>query len=137
MNEQFLFGEPGPGIAIVNWLYTKHIAITGTDSWSIGPVPGEDPERPFLVPQTIPLSGTVHACGSLVMGSDPTASVVDVQGRVHGMPNLCVVDGSVLPRSSRVNLSLTIFAWALRVAERLAQKPDEHHDKLFHHQDTG
>ncbi|MER2600744.1 MAG: GMC oxidoreductase, partial [Candidatus Competibacter phosphatis] len=32
-----------------------------------------------------------------------------------------VVDGSVLPRSSRVNPSLTIYAWALRVAERLQQ----------------
>jgi hypothetical protein len=53
MNEQFLSGEPGPGIATVNWLYTQHIAITGTDSWSVGPVPGEDPARPFLVPQTM------------------------------------------------------------------------------------
>ena len=52
-NEQFLSGEPGPGIATVSWLYAKHIAVTGTDSWSIGPVPGEDPERPFLVPQTL------------------------------------------------------------------------------------
>jgi choline dehydrogenase-like flavoprotein len=31
-----------------------------------------------------------------------------------------VVDGSVLPRSSRVNPSLTIYAWGLRVAELLA-----------------
>jgi choline dehydrogenase-like flavoprotein len=30
------------------------------------------------------------------------------------------VDGSVLPRSSRVNPALTIYAWALRVADRLA-----------------
>jgi kynurenine formamidase len=52
-NKQFLSGEPGPGLASVNWLYTKHIAITGTDSWSIGPVPGENPARPFLVPQTM------------------------------------------------------------------------------------
>jgi choline dehydrogenase-like flavoprotein len=28
-----------------------------------------------------------------------------------------VVDGSVLPRSSRVNPALTIYDWALRVAE--------------------
>jgi hypothetical protein len=53
MNEQFLSGEPGSGIATVNWLYAKHVAITGTDSWSVGPVPGEDPARPFLVPQTM------------------------------------------------------------------------------------
>jgi choline dehydrogenase-like flavoprotein len=31
-----------------------------------------------------------------------------------------VVDGSVLPRSSRVNPSLTIYSWSLRVAQTLA-----------------
>ncbi len=31
------------------------------------------------------------------------------------MENLYVVDGSALPRSSRVNPALTIYAWALRV----------------------
>ncbi|MGH8694837.1 MAG: FAD-dependent oxidoreductase, partial [Burkholderiales bacterium] len=75
--------------------------------------------------RTIPLSGTAHACGSLAMGNDPTTSVVDALGRVHGMHNLHVVDGSVLPRSGRVNPSLTIFAWALRIGENLARKSEE------------
>jgi choline dehydrogenase-like flavoprotein len=35
------------------------------------------------------------------------------------MDNLYVVDGSALPRSSRVNPALTIYAWALRVASLL------------------
>jgi kynurenine formamidase len=52
-NEQFLSGEPGPGMALVNWLYQRRVAITGADTWSYGPVPGEDPQRPFLVPQTM------------------------------------------------------------------------------------
>lgn len=52
-NERFLAGEPGPGLATVRWLYERRIAITGADTWSYGPVPGEDPERPFLVPQTM------------------------------------------------------------------------------------
>jgi len=52
-NAGFLSGEPGPGLATVQWLYAQHIAITGADTWSYGPVPGEDPERPFLVPQTM------------------------------------------------------------------------------------
>jgi len=69
--------------------------------------------------QAIPLSGTAHACGSLVAGNDPARSVVDAAGKVHGMDNLYVVDGSVLPRSSRVNPSLTIYAWSLRVSELL------------------
>jgi kynurenine formamidase len=52
-NAQFLSGEPGPGLATVQWLYEQRIAITGADTWSYGPVPGEDPEQPFLVPQTM------------------------------------------------------------------------------------
>ena len=65
----------------------------------------------------IEIKGTAHSCGSLMCGSNPADSVVDGLGRVHGMQGLYVVDGSVLPRSSRVNPSLTIYAWALRVAE--------------------
>jgi kynurenine formamidase len=52
-NARFLSGEPGPGLAVVQWLYERRIAITGADTWSFGAVPGEDPERPFLVPQTM------------------------------------------------------------------------------------
>jgi choline dehydrogenase-like flavoprotein len=70
----------------------------------------------------IPLAGTAHALGSLVAGRDPATSVVDATGRVHGMENLYVVDGSILPRSSRVNPSLTIYAWALRVTDRLVRE---------------
>ncbi len=67
----------------------------------------------------IGLAGTAHACGTLVAGKDPHLSVVDENGRVHGMENLYVVDGSVLPRSSRANPSLSIYAWALRVTHLL------------------
>jgi choline dehydrogenase-like flavoprotein len=69
----------------------------------------------------IGLNGTAHACGSLVCGETPYDSVVDPFGQVYGMKGLYVVDGSVLPRSSRVNPSLTIYAWGLRVAELLAR----------------
>ena len=72
--------------------------------------------------QRIGLNGTAHACGSLMTGADPSASVVDSRGAVHGLESLHVVDGSVLPRSSRVNPSLTIYAWALRVADQLAAR---------------
>ncbi len=69
--------------------------------------------------QPVPLAGSAHACGTLVTGTNPTTSVVDEMGKVHNMQNLYVVDGSILPRSSRVNPSLTIYAWALRVASLL------------------
>ena len=51
-----------------------------------------------------------HAGG----GKRPDNSVVDADGRVHGLDNLYVVDGSVLPRSSRVNPALTIYACILQ-----------------------
>ena len=70
--------------------------------------------------QRIGIKGTAHACGTLPTGHEPARSVVDSTGRVHGMHGLYVVDGSVLPRSSRVNPSLTIFAWGLRVARGIA-----------------
>lgn len=69
----------------------------------------------------IGLAGTAHVCGTLIAGNDPQTSVVDSTGRVHGLEGLYVVDGSILPRSSRVNPSLTIFAWALRTADLLAR----------------
>ena len=72
--------------------------------------------------RAIPLSGTAHACGTLVTGNDPNDSVVDAEGRVHGLDNVYVVDGSVLPRSSRVNPALTIYAWGLRVASRIESR---------------
>jgi choline dehydrogenase-like flavoprotein len=70
----------------------------------------------------IGLSGTAHACGTLRAGHDSSDSVVDAEGRVHGMQGLYVVDGSILPRSSRVNPSLSIYAWGLRVGDRVSRQ---------------
>ena len=75
--------------------------------------------------ERIGLAGTAHACGTLVAGTDPQRSVVDTSGRVHGMGALYVVDGSILPRSSRVNPSLTIYSWSLRVSSALALRLHE------------
>ena len=72
--------------------------------------------------QRIGLTGTAHACGSLICGADAAHSVVDTDGRVHGLRGIYVVDGSVLPRSSRVNPSLTIYAWGLRVGDLIARQ---------------
>ncbi len=68
------------------------------------------------------VTGTAHVSGTLTAGVDPARSVVDGEGCVHGMQSLYVVDGSILPRSSRVNPSLTIFAWGLRTAQRLGRR---------------
>ena len=46
-------GEPGPGTALAEWLAERRVALTGCDTWSYGPVPPENPARPFEVPQTL------------------------------------------------------------------------------------
>ena len=71
--------------------------------------------------QATPINGTAHCVGTLVAGSDPARSVTDPVGRVHGMENLYVVDGSILPRLSSKNPALTIFAWALRAVDRFVE----------------
>lgn len=46
-------GEPGPGRALAAWLADHGVALTGCDTWSFGPVPPEDPDEPFVVPQSL------------------------------------------------------------------------------------
>ena len=60
------------------------------------------------------------------MGSDARHAVVNTRGAVYGIDGLYVVDGSVLPRSSRVNPALTIYAWSLRVAALLSKSLQAH-----------
>jgi kynurenine formamidase len=51
--EAYLGGEPGPGYEVAAWLAGRGVALTGCDTWSYGPVPPEDPDRPFEVPQLL------------------------------------------------------------------------------------
>lgn len=46
-------GQPGPGRALGAWLAEQGVAVTGCDTWSYGPVPPEDPDEPFAVPQEL------------------------------------------------------------------------------------
>jgi len=51
--DAYLAGEPGPGIELAHYLAEHGVALTGCDTWSYGPVPAEDPSRPFEVPQLL------------------------------------------------------------------------------------
>ena len=51
--DAYLVGQPGPGLAVAEWLAARGVALTGADTWTFGPVPAEDPDRPFEVPQTL------------------------------------------------------------------------------------
>jgi kynurenine formamidase len=48
---RYLSGEPGPGLELAAWLADRGVALTGCDTWSYGPVPAENPDHPFEVPQ--------------------------------------------------------------------------------------
>ncbi|HEX2072690.1 MAG TPA: cyclase family protein [Geodermatophilus sp.] len=52
-DERYAAAEPGPGTALAEWLAEHRVALTGCDTWSYGPVPAEDPDEPFVVPQTL------------------------------------------------------------------------------------
>jgi kynurenine formamidase len=51
--DPYLSGEPGPGYEVAEWLVERGVPLTGCDTWSYGPVPSEDPARPFEVPQML------------------------------------------------------------------------------------
>ena len=63
-----------------------------------------------------------HQCGTMKFGTDPTASVLDVNCRPHDLENVYVVDASFFPSAGAVNPSLTIIANALRVADYLQKE---------------
>jgi choline dehydrogenase-like flavoprotein len=60
-----------------------------------------------------------HHIGTARMGDAPASSVVDRNGRVHGMKNLYVAGSAVFTTSSQANPTLTIVALALRLAAHL------------------
>jgi choline dehydrogenase-like flavoprotein len=68
---------------------------------------------------TMPIETFSHGLGTCRMGKDSSNSVVDANCKVHGMKNLYVIDGSVMPSGGSVNPSLTIAALAIKAAEKL------------------
>ncbi|MCC7320658.1 MAG: GMC family oxidoreductase [Rubellimicrobium sp.] len=75
---------------------------------------------PVVLSRAFPKSKPSHQCGTLRMGDDPAASVVDRNLRAHDIDNLYVADASVLPTSAAVNPSLTVAALALRLGRHLS-----------------
>jgi cholesterol oxidase len=57
---------------------------------------------------------TAHFIGGCAIGEDAEHGVIDPYHRVHGYPNLSIVDGSTISANLGVNPSLTITAQAER-----------------------
>ncbi|RBW70051.1 GMC oxidoreductase [Bacillus taeanensis] len=58
-----------------------------------------------------------HDSGTCRMGEDPSTSVVNKYGEVHGVKGLYIADNSVLPSIGAANLTLTTAALAIRTAD--------------------
>ena len=79
-------------------------------------------ERSLYLGKNIPIGGTAHQAGTMVFGSDPRASVLDINCRAHEVDNLYVTDASFFPSIGAVNPTLTIIANAMRVADHLVAR---------------
>jgi choline dehydrogenase-like flavoprotein len=79
-------------------------------------------DRSLFLGQNIPIGGTAHQAGTLVFGSDPAKSVLDIDCKAHGIDNLYVTDASFFPSIGAVNPTLTLIANALRVGDVIAQR---------------
>lgn len=60
-----------------------------------------------------------HLMGSVIMGASPSDSVVDGECRAHDHPNLYLATSGVMPSAGSVNCTLTIAAFALRIADTI------------------
>jgi len=59
-----------------------------------------------------------HPCGTCKMGNDPM-SVVDGEGRVHGLEGLRVVDASIMPLIITGNLNATTIMIGEKIADKI------------------
>jgi choline dehydrogenase-like flavoprotein len=64
---------------------------------------------------------SAHVMGGCAMSPDPRLGVAGPDGRYHGVRNLSVHDGSLLPTSVGANPQLSIYAISARLASGLAQ----------------
>jgi choline dehydrogenase-like flavoprotein len=69
----------------------------------------------------VSMRGSAHFHGTCRMGDVPGRSVVDRWCRAHDVPNLWIVDSSVLPTAAGYNPTLTILANAYRVADHFVR----------------
>ncbi|EFC80446.1 GMC oxidoreductase [Parafrankia sp. EUN1f] len=66
---------------------------------------------------------TVHPLGGAPMGADVATGVVDSYGEVFGHPGLYVADGAAIPGPVGANPSMTIAAFADRLADQALSIP--------------
>ncbi len=74
-----------------------------------------------LRPHSVPLTA-VHPMGTMRMGEDPHASVVNSTGEHHQVRGLFVSDGSLFPTSIGAPPQISIYAFALHLAPNVIER---------------
>ena len=106
-------------VAMYRWYEQKLIELVqaaGAQEVHGGGIPA------LAIDEHTPQKGNAHNHGTCRMGDDPSKSVVDRWCRSHEVPNLWVVDGSVMPTNGGYNPTLTILANAYRVADHFVRE---------------
>lgn len=103
-------------IAMYNWYEKKLIEVVEA-SGAKRPQPGR--MEGIHISENHHQKTNAHNMGTCRMGNDPNKSVVDKYCRSHEVPNLWVVDGSVMPTGGGYNPTLTILANTYRVADHM------------------
>jgi choline dehydrogenase len=80
---------------------------------------GPLPDGEFLDYALRNVTDTQHTAGGCAMGLDPATSVVDAQGRVHGIEGLRVADASIFPWVPRANTHLVSVLAGEKIADDL------------------
>jgi len=110
-------------LAMFRWYEKKLVELVqaaGAREVHTGAIPG------IAIDERTPQKGNAHNHGTCRMGDDPSKSVVDRWCRSHEVPNLWIVDGSVMPTNGGYNPTLTILANAYRVADHFVREAKGH-----------
>jgi gluconate 2-dehydrogenase alpha chain len=116
-----VFGLP---VARITWSYGKYeqVAQQFWMPWLKTMMSKSGAAVALAVPATDNSDGVPtgsHVMGGMMMGADPATAVTDPHGRVHGLDNVYVADGSVFVTSGAHNPTNTIMAVALRNTRHL------------------
>src|SRR5262249_36071341 len=76
----------------------------------------------FYMDMSIPVAGCAHQAGTCRFGTDPAASVLDVNCKAHELDNLYVVDTGFFPSIGAVNPALAARATGLGGGEISQQR---------------
>lgn len=76
-----------------------------------------------------PMVDSTHQMGVVRMGDDPRTSVCDSDLRVWSSPNLYLASSGVFPTAGQAGPTLTIVAFATRLADHLANQLAGHKGK--------